>query len=222
MEKTVALIVAGGAGTRMGGSLPKQFLPLNGEPVLMHTLRAFHHFDQSIQLIVVLPADQFVIWKELCSRHSFELPHELVSGGSERFFSVKNGLDVIGGEGIVFIHDGVRPLVSSETIGRCYQTAVQWGNAIPVMPLTESLRETGKGDTSRSVDRSCYVLVQTPQTFRLSVIREAYQQEYDPAFTDDASVLEYMDEAIHLVEGNFENIKITRPIDLAVAEALLK
>lgn len=222
MEKTVALIVAGGAGTRMGASLPKQFLPLNGEPVLMHTLRAFHRFSQSMQLVVVLPSDQFDTWKELCTLHQFDLPHLLVAGGNERFFSVKNGLTAIPNEGIVFIHDGVRPLVSAETIARCYQTAVQWGNAIPVMPLTESLRETGKGDTSRAVDRSHYVLVQTPQTFRTSVIQEAYQQEYDPAFTDDASVLENLGESIHLVEGNFENIKITRPIDLIVAEALLK
>ncbi|MDX9881515.1 MAG: 2-C-methyl-D-erythritol 4-phosphate cytidylyltransferase [Prolixibacteraceae bacterium] len=219
--KKFALIVAGGTGSRMGTSLPKQFIGLLGEPILMHTIRAFHCFDSWMKIIVVLPEDQKPRWEELCVQHRFSVPHQLVTGGSNRFGSVKNGLEAIGEDGIVFIHDGVRPLVSRDTLSRCLAGAEAHSNAIPVVPVTESLRKAGPGENS-AVDRSMYFHVQTPQTFRVSVIKKAYLQEYDRQFTDDASVLERTGCPIHTVEGNFENIKITRPSDIVVAEAFMK
>ncbi|HBL75325.1 MAG: 2-C-methyl-D-erythritol 4-phosphate cytidylyltransferase [Bacteroidetes bacterium GWF2_42_66] len=218
--KKFALIVAGGMGSRMGNSLPKQFIDLLGEPILMHTIRVFHHFDAGMKIIVVLPENQKLKWKELCSQNRFAVPHQLAAGGENRFESVKNGLKAIDEEGIVFIHDGVRPLVSRETLVRCFETALKYGNAIPVLPVTESLRKQ-EGEINISVDRSLYVSVQTPQTFRSGQILDAFTQNYDPAFTDDASVAEKSGYKINMVEGNRENIKITTPTDLIVAEAFL-
>lgn len=224
MEKT-ALIVAGGTGTRMGNQLPKQFLEVAGKPILMHTLMLFSRFDPAMPLLLVLPESHHALWQELCLKYGFHLSHRVVSGGDTRFRSVKNGLEAITGEGIVFIHDGVRPLVSHDTLTRCLETAITFGNAIPVVPVSESVRrsegEFREGSPSRSVDRAGLVLIQTPQTFRLPLIRKAYQQEYSPAFTDDASVLEKTGETIRLVEGNRFNLKITWPEDLKIAEALL-
>lgn len=219
--KKFALIVAGGMGSRMGGSVPKQFICLLGEPILMHTIRVFHHFDKEIEVIIVLPEDQILKWNELCFNHRFVIPHLIVKGGENRFHSVKNGLDRINDDGIVFIHDGVRPLVSIETLRRCLAGAEEHSNAIPVMPVTESLRKLKK-KSSEAVDRSKYVNVQTPQTFQLPVIKEAYQQMYNEHFTDDSSVLEKTGYPIYMVEGNHENIKITHPLDLFLAEALIK
>jgi 2-C-methyl-D-erythritol 4-phosphate cytidylyltransferase len=205
----------------MGTEIPKQFLELCGKPVLMHTISVFHDFDPESKIILVLPEDQLPFWEGLCLKHSFSLVHQVVSGGKTRFHSVQNGLSQIDGEGIVFIHDGVRPLVSRETLGRCLETAQESGNAIPVLPVTESLRKQ-EGDQNISVDRSQYFSVQTPQTFRSDQILEAFQQDFDPAFTDDASVAEKAGFSIQMVEGNRENIKITTPTDLIIAEALLK
>ena len=219
--KKFVIIVAGGSGSRMGGEIPKQFLELCGKPVLMHTIQVFHDFDPESKIILVIPEDQKQFWKGLCLKHSFSLQHQVVAGGKIRFFSVLNGLSQIDGEGIVFIHDGVRPLVSRETLDRCLETAQKYGNAIPVLPVTESLRKQA-GDQNISVDRSQYFSVQTPQTFRCEQILEAYNQDFDLAFTDDASVAEKAGFPIQMVEGNRENIKITIPIDLIVAEALLK
>ncbi len=219
MEK-FALIVAGGSGTRMGTEIPKQFLELCGKPVLMHTLERFHQFDSSIQLILVLPQTQFQYWQELCERHQFRLAHQLVAGGNSRFQSVKNGLNELPAEGLVFIHDGVRPLVSLPTIQNCENTAIAKGNALPVLPVIESVRKLENGK-SVHVDRQTYRLVQTPQTFQLSLIKKAFEQPESPLFTDDASVLEAMGECIHLVDGNSENIKITHPNDLKIAELFL-
>lgn len=218
--KKFALVVAGGAGIRMGHPRPKQFLEIAGKPLLMHTLENFHRFDPVMELIVVLPEDHFSLWAELCEKQGFSLPCRLVKGGETRFHSVKNGLSGIAGEGIVFIHDGVRPLVSEDTLQRCAAMALQQGNAIPVVPVSESVRWSD-GKTSHPVDRSNLFLIQTPQTFRISLIRQAYGQEYSPAFTDDASVLEKSGATIHLVEGNRENIKITWPSDLDYAEKIL-
>lgn len=218
--KKFVIIVAGGSGSRMGTEIPKQFLELCGKPVLMHTIQVFHDFDPESKIILVLPEDQQLFWKGLCLKHSFSLLHEVVSGGKTRFHSVQNGLSQIDGKGIVFIHDGVRPLVSRETLGRCLETALKSGNAIPVLPVTESLRKQ-EGELNISVDRSQYFSVQTPQTFRSEQILEAFLQDFDPAFTDDASVAEKVGFPIFMVEGNRENIKITTPIDLIVAEALL-
>jgi 2-C-methyl-D-erythritol 4-phosphate cytidylyltransferase len=219
--KKFVIIVAGGSGSRMGTEIPKQFLELCGKPVLMHTIQVFHDFDPESKIILVLPEDQQQFWKGLCLKHSFSLLHQVVSGGKTRFHSVLNGLSQIEDEGIVFIHDGVRPLVSRETLDRCLETAKKYGNAIPVLPVTESLRKLA-GDLNISVDRSQYFSVQTPQTFRCEQILEAFQQDFDPAFTDDASVAEKAGFTIQMVEGNRENIKITTPIDLIVAVALLE
>jgi 2-C-methyl-D-erythritol 4-phosphate cytidylyltransferase len=231
-----ALIVAGGSGTRMGHQLPKQFLEVAGKPVLMHTMTIFSDFDPAMQLFLVLPESYHALWQELCLNYGFHLSHRVVSGGDTRFASVKNGLEAISSEGIVFIHDGVRPLVSSDTLSRCLETATLFGNAIPVVPVSESVRrmegnttsranqtgDTFAGELSHPIDRTGLVLIQTPQTFRLSLIREAYQQKYTPEFTDDASVLEKTGETIRLVEGNRHNIKITWPEDLLLADTLLK
>lgn len=219
--KKFVLIVAGGSGSRMGSEIPKQFLELCGKPVLMHTIEVFYDFDPECRIILVLPEDQLQFWSGLCLKHSFILPHRIVSGGENRFNSVKNGLKLIDGEGIVFIHDGVRPLVSRQTIERCFETARISGNAIPVLPVTESLRKQ-EGDKNNSVDRSQYFSVQTPQTFQSSQILKAYEQDFDQAFTDDASVAEKAGFPIFMVEGNRENIKITNPTDLIIAEVFLQ
>ncbi|MDD4144635.1 MAG: 2-C-methyl-D-erythritol 4-phosphate cytidylyltransferase [Prolixibacteraceae bacterium] len=216
-----ALIVAGGTGSRMNSDIPKQFLELNGLPVLMHTIDAFHSYDKNIGLILTLPEKLSKRWEELCERYHFKIAHKIASGGQTRFHSVKNGLSLIDSEGIVFIHDGVRPLISRNTIEHCYETAVKKGNALPVIPLSESVREISEGN-NKSADRNRFFLVQTPQTFRVSLIKNAYQKEYSENFTDDATVLESCGTPVNLVEGNRQNIKITYPEDLIVAEALLK
>ncbi|MGD9991752.1 MAG: 2-C-methyl-D-erythritol 4-phosphate cytidylyltransferase [Salinivirgaceae bacterium] len=220
MQKYV-LIVAGGSGKRMKRGLPKQFIEVDGLPILMHTMNQFFTFDPSMPLTLILPETQQHYWQILCEKHNFTLPHQICPGGPERFFSVKNGLDTLPDKGLVAVHDGVRPLVSNETIKRCFQKAEKTGAAIPVMPLNESLRQTTP-DSSIAVDRSNYVSVQTPQVFSVELLKKAYQQKFDAHFTDDASVVEKLNHPIHLVEGNPENIKITRPMDLLIAEALIK
>jgi 2-C-methyl-D-erythritol 4-phosphate cytidylyltransferase len=219
--KKFVIIVAGGSGSRMGSDVPKQFLELDGKPVLMHTIQVFYEYDPTCQLILVLPTTQQEYWSNLCLKYNFSIPHQIVSGGETRFHSVRNGLNVIDVESIVFIHDGVRPLVSRQTIERCCKTAQQRGNAIPVMPVNESLRFK-ENDHTVSVDRSFYLSVQTPQTFRSEQIKEAFKQEFDPAFTDDASVAEKAGFMVHVVDGNPENIKITSPTDFIIADAFMK
>jgi len=219
--KKFVIIVAGGSGRRMGSEIPKQFLELCGKPILVHTIQVFYDFDPECELILVLPEAQQEYWKELCLKHSFTLPHRIVSGGENRFNSVQNGLKLIDEEGIVFIHDGVRPLVSRQTIEKCYRLAQKNGNAIPVLPMNESLRKS-EGKDSISVDRTLYFSVQTPQTFQINLIQIAYQQSFDTSFTDDASVAEKAGFPVFMVEGNRENIKITNPTDLIVAEAFLQ
>jgi 2-C-methyl-D-erythritol 4-phosphate cytidylyltransferase len=216
-----ALIVAGGAGKRMGAEVPKQFLELDGKPVLMHTIEKFGAYDSSLKIVLVLPEHQVTYWKELILKHSFVVPHLIVRGGIHRFNSVKNGLDAIDDEGLVAIHDGVRPLVSTETIGRCFKTAGQFGNSVPVISPSDSLR-VAKGERNMPVRREQFRLIQTPQVFDIRKIKKAYLTDYSPEFTDDATVFERNGEVIRLVEGNRENIKITNPEDLAVASALLK
>ena len=219
--KKFIIIVAGGSGLRMGTERSKQFLELCGKPVLMHTIQCFVNFDTECELILVLPIAQQEFWAQLCLKHSFSLPHQVTSGGETRFHSVLNGLKQIQGEGIVFIHDGVRPLVSHQTLKRCYEMAQKDGNAIPVLPISESLRKL-EGDQNTSVDRSLYFSVQTPQTFRSDQILQSYLQPYEPGFTDDATVVERAGFKIQLVEGNPENIKITTPTDLIIAEAFIR
>jgi 2-C-methyl-D-erythritol 4-phosphate cytidylyltransferase len=217
-----AIIVAGGKGERMGVNTPKQFLELAGKPILMHTLEKFNQTFSSIEIILALPENQIDFWEELCCKYEFtNVPHQIVKGGETRFHSVKNALTLVKENSIVAIHDGVRPLVSSQTIKACFTEAESKGNAIPVVPVVESLRYVNK-EENKAVKRSCYRLVQTPQCFSSALILKAYQQKYDNAFTDDASVVEKLGETIHLVEGNKENIKITTAEDLIIAEALLK
>jgi 2-C-methyl-D-erythritol 4-phosphate cytidylyltransferase len=219
--KKVALIVAGGSGKRMSSNIPKQFELLQGKPVLMNTFQLFFDYDPEINFVLVLPENQFDFWKMLINKFNFGIKHELAPGGKTRFHSVKSGLELVPEDAIVFIHDGVRPLVSETTIRNCYHTAVKKGNALPVIPVTESVREV-KDKNNFSVDRSKYYLVQTPQTFQASLIKKAYNQIAIENFTDDASVLENTGEKINLVNGNRENIKITYPHDLIIANALLK
>jgi 2-C-methyl-D-erythritol 4-phosphate cytidylyltransferase len=219
--KKIALIVAGGSGIRMGTAELKQFIVIDGKPVLMHTLECFVKWDPLVELFLVLPESQPLHWNELCETFRFDISHAIVKGGETRFRSVKNGLDCIPDEGIVFIHDGVRPLVSHETLQRCYDTACKSGNAIPVVPVSESVRQV-ENNLNFPVDRSRLVLIQTPQTFRIPLIKTAYRQEFSTEFSDDASVLEKAGEMINLVEGNRENIKITWPEDLAFAESILR
>jgi len=219
MQKSV-IIVAGGAGKRMGGDIPKQFIEIGGKPVLMHTILRFFDFDSNIFIVLVLPFHQIETWNLLCSQHRFMLPHQIVAGGDERYNSVKNGLEKISDNQLVAIHDGVRPLVSRETISKSYQLAEIYGSAVPSVPVKESLREVLEGK-NRPVDRRNFYLIQTPQTFKSSLIKQAYQKPYNPLFTDDASVFEAAGNEVHLFEGNIENIKITTPADLKMAEALL-
>ena len=216
-----AIIVAGGKGLRMGGELPKQFIPVEGRPVLMRTLDTFYACDSSIQIVLVLPRDHQPYWQELCREYQFAVPHRIADGGATRFHSVQNGLALVDApEALVAVHDGVRPFVSHEVISRCYQDAEQYGAVVPVTPVVETVRHLlPKG--SETVNRDAYRLVQTPQTFRASLLRRAYEQPYMDAFTDDASVVEALGAAVHLVEGNRENIKLTTPFDLTVARALL-
>lgn len=219
--KKFALIVAGGSGTRMKKEIPKQFMELNGLPVLMHTINKFENYDTEIEIILVLPEDHKTIWEKLCLKFNYNKKHKFAIGGNTRFESVKNGLDLIDGDGIVFIHDGVRPLVSFDTINNCFNTASKKGNALPVVPATESVRFSD-GVINKSLNRLNYFLVQTPQTFKIPLIKNAYKQKFSDLFTDDASVLENMGEHINLVEGNRENIKITFPEDLLIASELIK
>lgn len=219
--KHTALIVAGGKGLRMGSELPKQFLPIGGKPVLMHTLEAFHRFDSAIDLILVLPEEQQGYWKQLCEKHRFTIRHLIVNGGETRFHSVKNGLALVSGGGLVGVHDGVRPFVSQEVIRRCYDRAATEKAVIPVVDVVETVRQVTESG-SRTVNRDDYKLVQTPQVFDADLLRRAYAQDFKPFFTDDASVVEAMGVPVYLVEGNRENIKITTPFDLKIATALLE
>ncbi|MBP6066171.1 2-C-methyl-D-erythritol 4-phosphate cytidylyltransferase [Bacteroides sp.] len=216
-----ALIVAGGKGLRMGSELPKQFLHIGNKPVLMHTLEAFHRYDADMELVVVLPREQQAYWKQLCQEHGFTIEYTLADGGDTRFQSVKNGLMLIGGLGVVGVHDGVRPFVSQEVIARCYETAEVKSAVIPAIDVLETLRHlTSKG--SETVNRDNYKLIQTPQVFDVTLLKQAYAQTYSSRFTDDASVVEALGVPITLVEGNRENIKITTPFDLKVGEVLLE
>jgi 2-C-methyl-D-erythritol 4-phosphate cytidylyltransferase len=216
------ILVAGGSGTRMRSPQPKQFLAIGGRPILMHTIRRFHEFNPAMQLVVVLPQDQIAIWQALCFTHLFEIRHEVVAGGASRFASVKNGLAAITAlDGVVAVHDGVRPFVPASVIAEAFAVAAAKGNAVVAVPLKESLRQLFK-TKSKAMDRTRYRLIQTPQCFRLPVLRKAYLLPEEPTFTDDAAVVERFGQKINLVGGSYENIKITTPEDLLWAEAFLK
>jgi 2-C-methyl-D-erythritol 4-phosphate cytidylyltransferase len=215
-----ALIVAGGKGTRIKSKVAKQFLELQGLPILMHTIQAFLRYSDKTKIILVLPENDFETWKRLCDKHKFTTPVLLQKGGETRFQSVRNGLNGIDGDGLVAIHDGVRPLVSEDIIGASYRLAAVHESAVAAVRLKESIRMTDQ-DNTKAVDRSRYRLIQTPQTFRVNLIRNAYQMKEDASLTDDASVAEHSGHVISLFEGSYENIKITTPEDLIVANALL-
>ncbi len=219
MEKYV-IIVAGGIGKRMQTNIPKQFIPIAGKPVLMHTISVFRDFDPKFQIIVVIPKEHIPLWKDLCTEFNFKVEHQIVQGGKERFYSVKKGLERVNNEGLVLIHDGVRPLVSHETIQRVIAEAEQKGNAIPYIDIVHSIRKIGKGK-SRAVDRSKFKIIQTPQGFHTKLIKAAYAKRYRKSFTDDASVVEAMGHEINLVKGNTKNMKITNSTDIQLAECLL-
>ncbi len=230
------IIVAGGKGLRMGGEVPKQFLPVGGLPVLMRTMLRFREYSPDLQIILVLPKAQQEYWKNLCAAHQFSLPYLLADGGKTRFHSVQNGLALIpdDAEGVVGVHDGVRPFVSVEVISRCFETARTHRAVIPVVPVVESLRKVGDGMgpvgpmspmgpmSSTTVPRDEYRLVQTPQVFDIQLLKAANRQPYRDIFTDDASVVEAYGQQVTMVEGNRENIKITTPFDLTIAEAMLR
>ena len=218
--KKYVIIVAGGTGSRMGGEVPKQFLLLAGKPVLMHTIEAFYHFDHEIEIIVVLHSNFFDYWKQLCVDEGFQISHTLVQGGTMRYHSVRNGLELIHGEGLVAIHDAARPLVSFGLISRTFAEALTQGSSIPALPVTETIR-TIEGGKVHMMDRTFLRTIQTPQVFDIGILKEAYQQPYQNSFTDDAAVVETMGRSIHLTDGDPRNIKITHPSDLLIAEVLL-
>ena len=214
------IIVAGGSGTRMKTDTPKQFLELCGKPILMHTILAFADFCEGVFPVIVLPPSQIDKWRELCTTHGFSTHHKIVAGGDTRFHSVKNGLDTLPDEGLVAIHDGVRPLVNKQTITNCLCEATIFGCAIPTIQVTDTVRQISD-QKNRVIDRQTLRLIQTPQVFNLAKLKKAYQQPYSPSFTDDATVFEHAGYPIRLAEGNKENIKITTPNDLIVANALM-
>ena len=218
--KYYAIIVAGGSGQRMKSSIPKQFIELNGKPILMHTLEKFYSAKSSIDLIVVLPKSHHNTWNTLCDKHQFTIPHQICEGGTSRFQSVKNGLVLCSEESIIAVHDGVRPLITPDFILNIYRETESKKALIPVCPVIESIRKVD-GDVSKALDRSQYYSVQTPQCFQSELLQKAYQQEEQTTYTDDASVVEYLGEKVHLFEGKSDNIKITSPKDLLLAEAIL-
>lgn len=212
------IIVAGGKGLRMGSDIPKQFLPVGGKPLLMRTIERFHSFDSEMPITLVLPEQHHEYWQELCDKHRFAIPHRVVHGGEERFFSVKNALAHIPDGVVVGIHDGVRPFVSHPTIEQAFAEAEKNGCAVPALPSNDSVR-IAEGDTSSPFDRRRVFLVQTPQCFQSEIIKEAYRADYNPLFTDDASVVEtVLKKEIHITQGNRENIKITTQFDLELAD----
>ena len=224
------IIVAGGKGLRMGSDIPKQFLPIGGKPVLMRTLERFRAYSEALQIILVLPEAQQDYWQKLCQQYDFQVDYQIANGGQTRFHSVQNGLALIpdDAEGVVGVHDGVRPFPSIEVIARCYETARTAKAVIPVIPIVETVRQILPSNQSNpntpssiTVPRDEYRLVQTPQTFDIQLLKAANRQPYNDGFTDDASVVESFGYQITLVEGNRENIKITTPYDITFAEAII-
>ncbi|WP_288370818.1 2-C-methyl-D-erythritol 4-phosphate cytidylyltransferase [uncultured Algoriphagus sp.] len=220
MQKA-AVLVAGGRGTRMGAPISKQYLPIAGLPILMHTLSVFHQVDSAIELILVIPKDDFAYWEELCDKFQFQIPHQLVAGGNSRFQSVKNGISAISfEEGLVAIHDGVRPFVNESVIQESFEKAEEKGSAVAVIALKDSIRKLTDDGKNFYQERQYFRLVQTPQTFDLKRIRKAFQVTELPQFTDDATVYEHQGWEVTLISGNPENIKITTPEDMDYAEYL--
>ncbi len=217
--RRAVVIVAGGNGKRMGSEIPKQFIPIDGKPIIFRTIEKFIEFDDEMEIILVLPEDQIDYYTDLCFRYAFQHYLSIAVGGSERFYSVKNGLKMVDKGSLIAIHDGVRPFVTKETINKCFLSAAEHGSGVPVISPHESVRQINN-DGNTILDRNTIRLIQTPQVFRSEIIMKAYDQDFSPTFTDDASVVEKAGHKIHLVEGNIENIKITRPFDLTIARAI--
>ena len=221
------IIVAGGKGLRMGSDLPKQFIPVGGKPILMHTVEKFAQWDPQARLLLVLPAEHQDYWRMLCREIGCRAAHCIVTGGETRFHSVRNALDVVkqdtnlGDDDLIAVHDGVRPFVSEQVITDCFHVAAESGAVVAALPMVDSLREVQPDGTSQALDRSRYFAVHTPQVFRARLLLRAYEAPYSSLFTDDASVVEALGEHIALVPSNRENIKITTPLDLAIARELL-
>jgi len=231
MTGTGIIIVAGGIGTRMGGEIPKQFLCLDGRPLLMHTIDRFAEALPEAKRVVVLPENQIREWQSLCLQYDFQIVHTVVSGGETRFHSVKNGLAEVTDCDYIGVHDGVRPLITRNLITRVLEAAQDFGAAIPAVPVSDSLRETVRCQAcedpsriidSKPVDRSRFLAVQTPQFFRAGILLRSYGQDYTPKFTDDASVVEAGGSAVMLIPGDPANLKLTTPVDLILAQALLR
>lgn len=222
--KKYVIIVAGGKGLRMGGDIPKQFLPIDGSPILMRTINQFHQYDPQMGIVVVLPESQVPYWKSLCAEYKFDTPFQLAYGGETRFHSVKNGLALVpnSSDVCVGVHDGVRPFVSHDVIDAAFSTAAKDGAAVPAIALVDSIRKVNANGANEAKNRADYRLVQTPQVFRSDILWKAYEQTYCDEFTDDASVVERMGHKVTLTEGNRENIKITTSFDLILAEAFLR
>ena len=221
------IIVAGGKGLRMGSDLPKQFIPVGGKPILMHTVEKFAQWDHQARLLLVLPTEHQDYWRMLCREIGCRAEHRIITGGETRFHSVRNALDVVkqdpdlGDDDLIAVHDGVRPFVSEKVITDCFHVAAESGAAVAALPMVDSLREVQPDGTSQALDRSRYFAVHTPQVFRARLLLRAYEAPYSSLFTDDASVVEALGEHIALVPSNRENIKITTPLDLAIARELL-
>ena len=219
MSKYTVIITAGGKGKRMNSSLPKQFISIWDKPILMHTIENFYHFDSSFQIIVTLPEEWREYWEALIAENDFKIPHRVVTGGKERYHSIKNALTYCYGD-FVLIHDGVRPLVNHETLKNCVRAIQNHQSVIPVVPLSDSLRKKD-GTLTKSVDRTEYLIVQTPQCFKKEVVEQAYEVEFHEGITDDASLVEEAGFEVTSVDGNVENIKITTQADLRFAELFL-
>ncbi len=221
-KNNYVIIVAGGSGARMGTTIPKQFLPLMGRPILMHTIEAFYHSKTNPQIISVLPDEYHAYWEELCVEHEFNIVHLLVKGGETRFHSVKNGLSIIEDDEntLVAVHDAVRPLIKTGIIDMSFSHAATHGNAVTAVKSRDTVRQLQAGISTHLLRDEIY-LVQTPQTFRADQLKSAYRQAYSDKFTDDASVVESAGFTINLIEGSYSNIKITFPEDIALAETLL-
>ena len=219
--KYYLIIVAGGSGSRLNSDIPKQFIPIAGKPIMMHAIKAFSDCISNLNVVVVIPKSNYELWKDLCKEFSFDIKHTVAEGGLHRFHSVKNGLQNISENAVVGIHDGARPLVNKSTILKSYSAAEKYGAAIPLVRINESVRELSN-KANKPLARENLRLVQTPQCFRSEIIKKSYQQDYKEEFTDDATVVESAGHKIHIVDGNVENIKITFPSDIFIAEALLK
>ena len=219
MKKT-AIIVAGGTGQRMGATLPKQFLAIEGKSILLHTVDQFVAAFSDINFVIVLPADYIQEGENLIASSGITQHVQIVAGGDTRFQSVKNGLSQVDPEAIVFVHDAVRCLLTPDLIQRCYQQAVEKGSAIPAVSSTDTIRVI-EGTKHHVVNRENVMMIQTPQTFKAALLIKAFEQAHQPSFTDEANVLEASGTEVFLIEGEYENIKITRPLDLAIANYIL-